>query len=73
MFAADTKRDLMDWILACVIVILGLPLSWLLWYRSLYHSQINDSFSEYSKFFIHGAVHFAWSLWVIVSPPVWLV
>lgn len=69
MFAADTDVDLTDWIIATAISAFGLPLGWLLWARSVYHANINDSFAEYAKFFVHGAFHIAWALWVIISPP----
>ena len=72
MFAASVDKSIIDWILACVVTILGVPLSWKTWYRSLYASQMTDKSLHYALFFFHGSVHLAWAAWSIVSPPIWL-
>jgi hypothetical protein len=71
LFAAGYK-SLMDWVLACVITIIGIPASWIFWYKALYHSQMTDKVFHYAQFFFHGALHMGWASWTIVSPPVWL-
>lgn len=72
MLAAGYDKSITNWILACVVTLLGVPVSWKTWYRSLYNSQISGKSRPYVQFFVHATVHLVWSMWVIVSPTLWL-
>lgn len=69
-FASSDGKGLRDWIIACAIVIVGVPASWLFWYKNLYHSQSTDRSFPYAKFFLNGGIHAAWCVWAIISPPI---
>lgn len=72
MLAGGHHKSITDWILASVIAVLGVPISWKGWYRALYNAQMSDKARHSVQFFVHASVHVMWSVWVIISPPIWL-
>lgn len=59
-----------SWFLAIVYLLLGLPLSFFLWYRRLYNGSKADSAFGYLGFFIMYLIHIAFCIWAAVAIPI---
>ncbi|GAB2230258.1 hypothetical protein Droror1_Dr00014516 [Drosera rotundifolia] len=56
--------------LAVIYVILGCPLSYLLWYRPLYRGMRTDSALKFGWFFMAYALHIVFCIFAALAPPV---
>ncbi|KDD76807.1 secretory carrier membrane protein [Helicosporidium sp. ATCC 50920] len=48
----------------------GIPLAWLLWYKSLYRASISDSALSYGLFFAFYMAHLIFTGWSAIAPPI---
>jgi SCAMP family len=67
---SSSHKSLLQWVIASMIIILGMPLSWRLWYSSLYWSQATGQLRRHVAFCVHGSFRATTCVWVIVSPPI---
>ncbi len=50
--------------------VLGLPLSFLMWYRNVYYATKTDGATfTYIKTMFYICVHMAWSVWTLLGIP----
>jgi hypothetical protein len=67
---AHTKMGVKDFFICSIASVIGLPLSFFLWYRSLYFAAQSDgSVWRYTKTFMYMLLQLAWAAIVIISPP----
>ena len=60
-----------DFFLAALALVIGIPFTWMGWYRSLYSaSQTAGAFLPYFRLFALLSLHIVWCVWVVVAPPV---
>ncbi|CAK0784899.1 hypothetical protein CVIRNUC_008104 [Coccomyxa viridis] len=63
-------KGLGDWLFCTIISGAGLPLSFLLWHRSLYKSAIKDGACMWAWFFLLSAMHVGLAAWTFIGPPI---
>lgn len=56
--------------LAVIYALLGIPLSYVLWYRPLYRAMRTDSALKFSWFFMFYLLHIAFCIFAAIAPPV---
>ncbi|XP_004512452.1 secretory carrier-associated membrane protein 4 [Cicer arietinum] len=56
--------------LAVIYALLGVPLSYVLWYRPLYRAMRTDSALKFSWFFMLYLLHIAFCIFAAIAPPV---
>ncbi|KAL5099880.1 hypothetical protein RYX36_004207 [Vicia faba] len=56
--------------LAVIYALLGVPLSYVLWYRPLYRAMRTDSALKFSWFFMVYLLHIAFCIFAAIAPPV---
>eukprot|EP00899_Mesostigma_viride_P029421 jgi/Mesvir1/9664/Mv12149-RA.1 len=66
-FAGD--GEVVDWVLAGVIMAAGVTVSWRGWYRGLYRAMQKDKVMLYVRFFAHFALHTAFAIWMFLAVP----
>lgn len=67
---AKVGPGLQWWFLSLLAMVVGIPLSWLLWYKSLWGSANTDGATySYMKTFLLILIHIAWCAWMIVAVP----
>ncbi|KAL2932130.1 Secretory carrier-associated membrane protein 3 [Bienertia sinuspersici] len=62
--------DATIWFLAIIYFISGIPLAYLLWYRTLYRAFRNESALSFGSFFLFYLVHVGFCIFAAVAPPV---
>lgn len=71
MFASKKDMGVKNFFICTIATVIGIPMSFFLWYRSLYFaSQTDGSVWRYTKTFMYMIIQLAWAAIVIVSPPV---
>ncbi|MFS8025638.1 hypothetical protein Hanom_Chr16g01477461 [Helianthus anomalus] len=58
------------WFLAIIYFILGVPLAYVLWYRTLYRNFRNESAFRFGWFFLFYILHIGFVIFAAVAPPV---
>lgn len=67
---AYTGRDIKWFFLATIASVLGLPLSFLMWYRNVYYATKTDGATfTYIKTMFYIVVHIAWCVWTLLGIP----
>lgn len=67
---AYTGRDIKWFFLATIASVIGLPLSFLMWYRGLYFASKTDGASfSYIKTMLYMCIHLAWCVWTLLGIP----
>ncbi|KAI4314538.1 hypothetical protein L6164_027436 [Bauhinia variegata] len=56
--------------LAVIYALLGVPLSYVLWYRPLYRAMRTDSALKFGWFFLFYMLHIAFCIFAAIAPPV---
>lgn len=56
--------------LAIIYAILGIPLSYVLWYRPLYRAMRTDSALKFSWFFMFYLLHILFCIFAAIAPPI---
>jgi hypothetical protein len=56
--------------LAVIYALLGVPLSYVLWYRPLYRAMRTDSALKFSWFFMFYLLHIAFCIFAAIAPPI---
>ncbi|XP_061343013.1 secretory carrier-associated membrane protein 4 isoform X2 [Gastrolobium bilobum] len=56
--------------LAVIYALLGVPLSYVLWYRPLYRAMRTDSALKFGWFFMFYMLHIAFCIFAAIAPPV---
>ncbi|CAL0311777.1 unnamed protein product [Lupinus luteus] len=56
--------------LAVIYTLLGVPLSYVLWYRPLYRAMRTDSALKFTWFFLFYLLHIAFCIFAAIAPPV---
>lgn len=56
--------------LATIYALLGVPLSYVLWYRPLYRAMRTDSALKFGWFFMFYLLHIAFCIFAAIAPPV---
>ncbi|XP_017234947.1 secretory carrier-associated membrane protein 4 isoform X2 [Daucus carota subsp. sativus] len=56
--------------LATIYMLLGCPLSYVLWYRPLYRAMRTDSALKFSWFFLFYMLHIAFCIFAAIAPPI---
>ncbi|XP_016201199.1 secretory carrier-associated membrane protein 4 isoform X1 [Arachis ipaensis] len=56
--------------LAVIYALLGVPLSYVLWYRPLYRAMSTDSALKFGWFFLFYLIHIAFCIFAAIAPPV---
>ncbi|GAB4834798.1 Secretory carrier-associated membrane protein 5 [Ancistrocladus abbreviatus] len=56
--------------LAIIYALLGCPLSYVLWYRPLYHAMRTDSALKFGWFFMFYLLHVAFCIFAAIAPPI---
>uniref|UniRef100_A0A0D9X4N8 Secretory carrier-associated membrane protein n=1 Tax=Leersia perrieri TaxID=77586 RepID=A0A0D9X4N8_9ORYZ len=62
--------DIVLFLLAIIYAISGCPLSYILWYRPLYHAMRTDSMVTFGQFFVFYSVHVGFCVIAAVAPPI---
>ncbi|XP_022965309.1 secretory carrier-associated membrane protein 4-like [Cucurbita maxima] len=57
-------------LLAVIYAILGIPLSYVLWYRPLYRAMRTDSALNFGWFFMFYGIHILFCVFAAIAPPV---
>ncbi|KAK8970349.1 Secretory carrier-associated membrane protein 4 [Platanthera guangdongensis] len=57
-------------LLANIYAFLGIPLSYLLWYRPLYHAMRTDSVLKFGFFFLLYMIHICFCIVASIAPPI---
>eukprot|EP00879_Flechtneria_rotunda_P030591 GHRR01033247.1.p1 GENE.GHRR01033247.1~~GHRR01033247.1.p1 ORF type:complete len:356 (+),score=123.81 GHRR01033247.1:287-1354(+) len=58
------------WFLSLLVLVIGVPLSWWLFYKSVFNSAQTDGATySYMRTFILIIVHLAWCVWMILALP----
>ncbi|XP_022145316.1 secretory carrier-associated membrane protein 4 [Momordica charantia] len=57
-------------LLAVIYSILGVPLSYVLWYRPLYRAMRTDSALKFGWFFLFYLIHIGFCIFAAIAPPV---
>ncbi|XP_020581422.1 secretory carrier-associated membrane protein 4 isoform X2 [Phalaenopsis equestris] len=57
-------------LLANIYALLGIPLSYLLWYRPLYHAMRTDSALKFGLFFLVYLIHIGFCIVAAIAPPI---
>ncbi|PWA86095.1 SCAMP [Artemisia annua] len=57
------------WLLAVIYIILGVPGSYLLWYRPLYRAMRTDSAIKFTLFFLTYSCHITFCVFALLAPP----
>ncbi|XP_052620549.1 secretory carrier-associated membrane protein 4 isoform X2 [Lactuca sativa] len=56
--------------LAVIYALLGVPLSYVLWYRPLYRAMRTDSALKFSWFFLFYLIHLGFCIFAAIAPPI---
>ncbi|KAH9687196.1 Secretory carrier-associated membrane protein 4 [Citrus sinensis] len=56
--------------LATIYALLGVPMSYVLWYRPLYRAMRTDSALKFSWFFLFYLIHIGFCIFAAIAPPV---
>ncbi|GLT68151.1 hypothetical protein SLA2020_404090 [Shorea laevis] len=56
--------------LATIYVLLGCPLSYVLWYRPLYRAMRTDSAMRFGWFFLFYLIHIGFCIFAAIAPPI---
>ncbi|EXC26238.1 Secretory carrier-associated membrane protein 3 [Morus notabilis] len=56
--------------LATIYALLGIPLSYVLWYRPLYRAMRTDSAFKFSWFFLFYLIHIGFCIFAAIAPPI---
>ncbi|PIA58779.1 hypothetical protein AQUCO_00500606v1 [Aquilegia coerulea] len=56
--------------LATIYALLGVPLSYVLWYRPLYRAMRTDSALKFSWFFLFYLLHIGFCIFAAIAPPI---
>ncbi|MED6179517.1 Secretory carrier-associated membrane protein 5 [Stylosanthes scabra] len=56
--------------LAVIYALLGVPLSYVLWYRPLYRAMSTDSALKFGWFFMFYLIHIVFCIFAAIAPPV---
>jgi hypothetical protein len=65
-FIAGQKKVSL-WVMAGLIAVAGLPLSFLCWYRGLYFAASRDSAGRWLFYMLNMLVHIVWCWWMFVG------
>lgn len=65
-FIAGQKKVSL-WVMAGLVAIAGLPLSFLCWYRGLYFAASRDSAGRWLFYMLNMLVHIVWCWWMFVG------
>ncbi|GAV91695.1 SCAMP domain-containing protein [Cephalotus follicularis] len=57
-------------LLATIYALLGIPLSYVLWYRPLYRAMRTDSALKFSWFFLFYLIHIVFCIFAAIAPPI---
>ncbi|CAD7702614.1 unnamed protein product [Ostreobium quekettii] len=57
-------------LVALLFLVVGVPAAWVLWYRRIYNSAINDRAFSYMCFFMLYIVHIGFCVWGAIAPPI---
>ncbi|ONK55769.1 uncharacterized protein A4U43_C10F800 [Asparagus officinalis] len=57
-------------LLACIYALLGVPLSYVLWYRPLYRAMRTDSAVKFGWFFLLYMIHIGFCIIAAIAPPI---
>lgn len=65
-FIAGQKKVSL-WVMAGLVAVAGLPLSFLCWYRGLYFAASRDSAGRWLYYMLNMLVHIVWCWWMFVG------
>ncbi|GJP32729.1 hypothetical protein CLOM_g17327 [Closterium sp. NIES-68] len=68
--AVSSTSGLGNFFLAIIYGVLGIPLSYILWYRRLYNSLKKDSALGFGIFFLGFLIHCGFCIFASVAPPI---
>ncbi len=67
---ANTGYQIKWWLVALLAFVIGVPASWMLWYKSLFAAARTDGATySYMKTFLLIFVQIVWCAWMIVAIP----
>ncbi|KAG2435137.1 hypothetical protein HXX76_007222 [Chlamydomonas incerta] len=69
MLGTNANQKVPSWFLGLLYMLLGIPLSWWLWYKRLYNGAKVDSALGFVWFFVWFAVHTAFCIWAAIAVP----
>ena len=55
------------WVMAALVAVAGVPLSFLTWYRSLYFAAKNDGGMRWIWYFVHMLANIVWCAWMFLG------
>ncbi|KAG2501089.1 hypothetical protein HYH03_000907 [Edaphochlamys debaryana] len=69
MLGQDVNQKVPSWFLAILYLVCGIPGSWWLWYKRLYHGAKADSAFGFVWFFLWFALHCGFCIWAAIAVP----
>lgn len=66
-FFIGGQKKVSLWVMSGLVAVAGLPLSFLCWYRQLYHAAKGDSGFRFFFYFLNMMAHIVWCWWMFVG------